>query len=150
MKPPEFLGKFVYFFGHPIFRKLIKNTTRAYVIVLVNDQMLVTKNWLGFQKKWRLPGGGVHTGEQPIIAAQRELKEEVGIVTNEQNLELLRIKPFVSSLNYTYYLYVLRLPKKPTLVVDNREILSAEFISVSKLSKMQVSEEVINFLQLAK
>jgi ADP-ribose pyrophosphatase YjhB (NUDIX family) len=150
MKPPKFLGKIVYFFGHPIFRKLIKNTTRAYVIVLVEEQMLVTKNWLGYQKKWRLPGGGVQPGEQPITAAQRELKEEVGISVHEQNLELLRTDSFKSSLKYQYFLYVLRLPEMPALTIDNKEILSAEFVYIHELAKMQVSEEVINFLRLAK
>jgi 8-oxo-dGTP diphosphatase len=147
---PYFLGKIVYFFGFPLFRILIRNTIRAYVIILVDNEVLVTKNWLGFQKKWRLPGGGVQKGERHIVAAQRELKEEVGIATHEQNLEPVGTKPFRSSFNYDYYLYVLRLPEKPELAIDKREIVSAEFMLVEKLSALSISEEVQNFLRLAK
>ena len=147
---PYFIGKIVYFFGYPLFRVLIKNTTRAYVIVIVGDEILLTKNWLGFQKKWRLPGGGVHAGEEPKIAAQRELREEIGLQTNEQNLVAIQEIPFRSKFNYDYYLFTLNLPAKPKLTVDNKEILIAEFVALHNLSKMNISEEVANFVRLAK
>lgn len=148
MKPPKFLGKVIYFCGYPIFRVLIKGTSRAYVIVQVSDEILLTQNWLGFQKKWRLPGGGVHKGEAPIHAAQRELAEEVGIQTNEQNLVLLG--EYMSKFNYQYYLFSLVLPQKPTITIDEREILATKFYSIADLSEITVSEEVNNFLKLAK
>jgi ADP-ribose pyrophosphatase YjhB (NUDIX family) len=147
---PFFIGKIVYFFGYPVFRVLIRNSTRAYVIVRVGDEILLTKNWLGFQKKWRLPGGGVLGGEQPIFAAQRELKEEVGLLLHEQNLIALQEQPFRSKFNYDYYLFTLTLPEKPVLEIDNKEILSAEFMALSELGTMHISEEVCNFLRLAK
>ena len=150
MKPPAILGKFVYFFGHPIFRLLIKNTTRAYVIVRVSDQILVTQNWLGFQKKWRLPGGGVQAGELPLMAALRELAEEVGVTAQQKQLKLLKNEPFKASLNYDYYLYVLDLTELPILTIDNKEILRAQFVKIPELAKVQISEEVSAFLQLAK
>lgn len=148
MKPPKFLGKIIYFCGYPIFRMLIKGTTRAYVVVQVDDELLLTQNWLGFQKKWRLPGGGVHAGEEPIHAAQRELAEEVGLQTNEQNLKLLG--EYTSGFKYQYFLFSLVLPQKPALSVDEREILRVEFVSLPNLATLQVSEEVENFLKLVK
>jgi ADP-ribose pyrophosphatase YjhB (NUDIX family) len=147
---PYFLGKIIYFFGYPIFRIMIRNTTRAYVIVRVKDEILLTKNWLGFQRKWRLPGGGVLGGEEPVFAAQRELKEEVGLMLNVQNLVQLQKQPFRSKFNYDYYLFTLTLPEKPILEIDNKEILSAEFITTNKLTKIHISEELDNFLRLAK
>jgi ADP-ribose pyrophosphatase YjhB (NUDIX family) len=120
------------------------------VIVRVGDEILLTKNWLGFQKKWRLPGGGVLGGEQPIFAAQRELKEEVGLLLHEQNLIALQEQPFRSKFNYDYYLFTLTLPEKPVLEIDNKEILSAEFMALSELGTMHISEGVCNFLRLAK
>lgn len=146
---PKIFGKLTYFFGYPIFRLLIKGTTRAYVVVLVEDEILVTKNWLGFQKKWRLPGGGVNAGEQPIIAAQRELLEEVGIAIHEQNLQPLSSKPFRSNFKYDYYLFTLRMPQKPKLKIDNKEILSAEFVSLKQIEKLNISEELKSFLKVA-
>lgn len=148
MKPPKFLGKIIYFCGYPIFRLLIKGTTRAYVVVQVGDELLLTQNWLGFQNKWRLPGGGVHAGEEPIHAAQRELAEEVGLQTNEQNLKLLG--EYTSGFKYRYSLFHLVLPEKPVLSIDEREILRVEFVPLPSLAALQVSEEVQNFLKLVK
>lgn len=147
---PHFLGKIIYFFGYPIFRIFIKNTTRAYVILQVGDEVLLTQNWLGFQKKWRLPGGGVKHGEQPVIAAQRELYEELGIAIHEQNLESVSSRPFRAAANYDYYLFTLRLPEKPAFVTDKREILSAEYKAITTLTTLHISEEVTSYLSLAR
>src|ERR1044071_5777197 len=35
---------------------------------------------------WELPGGGAHAGEDPIVAAQRELQEEAGYRAAELTL----------------------------------------------------------------
>ncbi len=148
MKPPKVFGKIIYFCGYPVFRLLIKGTTRAYVVVRVKDELLVTQNWLGFQKKWRLPGGGVHDGEAPVHAVQRELAEEVGVRTNEQNLQLLG--EFTSEFNYQYSLFELTLPEKPELTVDEREILRAQFMPLADIANVYVSEEIRNFLKLVK
>lgn len=148
MKPPKVIGKIIYFCGYPLFRLLIKGTTRAYVVVRVKDELLVTQNWLGFQKKWRLPGGGVHDGEAPVRAVQRELAEEVGIDAKEQNLAPLG--EFTSEFNYQYSLFELSLPEKPELTVDEREILRAQFMPMADIANTYVSEEIRNFLKLVK
>jgi 8-oxo-dGTP pyrophosphatase MutT (NUDIX family) len=147
---PFFIGKIVYFFGYPVFRLLIKNTTRAYVIVRFGDELLLTKNWLGFQKKWRLPGGGVQAGELPLAAAKRELYEEVGIQADERDLHLLQKKPFRSKFNYDYYLFTVTVLSRPKLSIDKKEILAAKFVNKDSVAQKHISEEVHNFLRLAK
>ncbi len=50
-------------------------------IVAVNEQGLILMGECrGFSNIWKMPQGGIETGETPQQAAKRELKEESGIV----------------------------------------------------------------------
>jgi mutator protein MutT len=49
----------------------------------------VGRRW--YPDVWDLPGGHVESGERPIEALVRELKEEVGIQIEEQGPELVRV-----------------------------------------------------------
>jgi 8-oxo-dGTP pyrophosphatase MutT (NUDIX family) len=149
MKPPKTLGKLIYFFGYPVFRILIRGTTRAYVIVRVGDEILATQNWLGFQKKWRLPGGGVHADEDPKLAATRELYEEIGLVVDPSLLKTLTVQAVYSIFKYRYFLYELQLPQKPPLQVDGREILRADFMRIETTNNT-LSEEIKQYQKLVK
>lgn len=150
MKPPKIFGPIIYFFGYPVFRLLIKNTNRAYVLVRTNNSILLTKNWLGFQRKWRLPGGGIKGQENPAVAAARELAEEVGIAINISDLKLITKLPIDSDFRYKYWLYELNIAKPLKLNIDEREILQAKYINIKQLNKLTLSEEANNALRLTK
>ena len=142
MKLPAFLGRIIYFFGYPIFRLLIKNTHRAYVVVQYNNKILVTKNWLGNQQKWRLPGGGIKAGERPAVAACRELAEEVGVRISERDLIQLNPTPIEARYGYLVELFAAPQAKKPKIRIDEREILQATFLSKKELVNEQISDEL--------
>ncbi len=150
MKLPKVLGKLSYYFSYPILRLLIKGTTRAYVLIIVNDEVLLVKGWLGSQNKWHLPGGGLNRRERPNIAAQRELKEEVGIDISTADLVTLNEEPLRTKLGYNYYLFTLNLPQKPNLSINNIEILEAVFVPIITLATLQLNEELKYFVNLAK
>ena len=142
MRPPLILGRLVYTIGYPLFRILIKNTYRAYVIVLYEDKILVTKNWLGHQKKWRLPGGGVHKNERPALAASRELLEEVGIRVTEKELVQMTRTPHEARFGYLIDLFMVTMNRLPKVNPDEREIIEATFMSKDELAKLECSEEL--------
>ena len=148
MKPPRFLGRLVYFFGYPLFRILIRNTVRAYVVVVYNDKILLTKNWLGFQKKWRLAGGGVHAGEDIRLAAQRELFEEVGLIADIGELKSLSEDPLKAVFHYQYHLFLYNQDKEQLVVCDEREILEAKFVAKQDISGLLLGEEAEMALRL--
>lgn len=147
MKYPAFLGKVVYFFGYPIFRLLIKNTNRTYVAVIFDDQLLLTKNWLGFQNKWRLPGGGVRSDESATQAAIRELLEEVGLSCTKDQLTSLTPQPVRSSFNYNYELFAMRVASSPKIYIKNQEILASQMFSKAQVLRLPIGEETARAIQ---
>jgi 8-oxo-dGTP diphosphatase len=55
---------------------------RANIIVLSDKSVLVIHRRKDNNEYWVLPGGGIETGETPLVAAQRELQEETGLVSD--------------------------------------------------------------------
>ena len=48
--------------------------------VLTRDgEVLLVRHTYGDRRRWELPGGGIKRREQPVGAAQREVREELGI-----------------------------------------------------------------------
>lgn len=64
-------------------------TVVAAALIRENGHMLLAQRPPGkaMAGLWELPGGKLETGESPETALVRELKEELGIVVNEKNLE---------------------------------------------------------------
>ena len=49
------------------------------VAVLDGDRVLLVRHTYGDRRRWELPGGWLHAGEDPDAAARREVAEELGI-----------------------------------------------------------------------
>mgnify|MGYP000916820515 CR=1 FL=1 len=52
------------------------------VVIECKDEILMIKNTYG-KNVWTFPGGGIEKDEDPITAAKREVKEEVGIIISD-------------------------------------------------------------------
>lgn len=89
---------------------------------LAGDLLLVRHSYGA--AAWALPGGGLRPGEDPLVAAQREIAEELG-------LALARIEPFatleevLSGAPHTAYLFAATCHAHP--VPDGREVIEARF-----------------------
>lgn len=60
--------------------KLVRPSTRGVKIMLFNDagEILLIRNSYGASHLFVLPGGGVRPREEPAVAAEREIREELG------------------------------------------------------------------------
>jgi 8-oxo-dGTP pyrophosphatase MutT (NUDIX family) len=138
---PKIIGKITYiitFFG---IRYMLRGSVRAYVLITVDDTAILTKNWLGLHKKWRLPGGGIHQKEDPTMGAIREVYEELGITLTKNQLVLIG-GPFTSKKHFSYWLYKVELTTMPTIAMNQQELVEAQWIPVKNIPQHATSEEV--------
>jgi ADP-ribose pyrophosphatase len=90
---------------------------------------------------WELPGGGAQNGEDPIVAAQRELREEGGYRA-ERLVLLTRFYPsnaYLDEIAYCYAAY--RLTPDP-LPADDDEFLERRIVPLAEAVRMAVEGEI--------
>ena len=102
---------------------------------------------------WRIPGGGVHEGEQPIPALIRQVKEEIGLDISHRPIELIdnhgrdeaeKIldtgEHVIAKMKFTVYKVVLdKLAGDVRLNLDSREFVEYQWSDVKNLQKMQLT-----------
>jgi 8-oxo-dGTP pyrophosphatase MutT (NUDIX family) len=75
------------------------------------------------------PGGGIRRGEEPVHAAQRELREEIALDVRQQDLTL--VATMTDEIDYRHdhvRIFELHLTAPPMLTLDAREIIHAAFM----------------------
>jgi ADP-ribose pyrophosphatase YjhB (NUDIX family) len=103
------------------------------IAVWLGDTVLAVRH--SYKPGLRLPGGGVAWREDHHRAAARELREEVGVSADPEQLKLIAPVPTRHGL---VYLYELRVEAMPELVIDRREIIEARFVRPTMLYRTKV------------
>lgn len=98
---------------------------------------------------WGVPAGKIERGESPEQAAQRELFEETGILLSDSSLfkklgYLYMRKP---SLDYIYYLFRVRIEKKPKVILseEHQSHVWVQFQKLHELRLMTGAKETLEF-----
>ncbi len=90
-----------------------------------------------YRRGYSLPGGRVKRNEDPIVAACRELREEVGIIVEPDKLEPVRKDLWTRS----HQLFEYRPTDKPDIKIDNREIIEATFVDPKKTLELGIQRD---------
>jgi 8-oxo-dGTP diphosphatase len=124
------------------FRIFRPKTTGSAVVIQKDGQVLLVRNTYGTQR-WGFPGGGVKRGEDPALAAAREVQEEVGLTV----LDLAPVSCFPFRHHYrndTVHLYAATAAMNE-LSIDRAEILEARWFpveQVTSLEKTSIGEQI--------
>jgi ADP-ribose pyrophosphatase YjhB (NUDIX family) len=120
---------------------------RTRVLVVVGDEVLVVKPWLG-AGKWILPGGGVHWREDPVQGALRELREETGVRLAAPQLTLLHRATFRQyGLRFPYTCYMVKLAEKPQVHRQLLELTDYTWLPITQATPVTCLSDVLAALE---
>lgn len=135
-------GRTGYIVFLPLLRLLFAPTSRAYILLQCDGEVLVVKNWLSRQS-WQLPGGGLRPGEDARLAVKREISEELGIKLDGSPKLINRGIWKTDKLGFKYKFFFASLSSKPQLKPDRQELVAAGWLKPAKLSSNNTTAEVL-------
>ncbi len=140
------IGKIGFWLSYPLLWVYLRIGWRTRVLVIVDDEILLLRGWLGMGH-WQLPGGGVHRGEPPVQAAQRELREETGIAVKSDQLQPLYSGRSSSyGLSFRFHAYLVELPAKPAVKRQAIEISEFQWINPAHVTKLSATPDTSDCL----
>jgi len=120
-------------------------TSGALVAVWHRGRVLIVKN--SYRTQLTLPGGYVRPREDRRTAAARELREEVGINVQPKRLvHAYRGTHVFEHRQDTLDIYELEVDAEPTVQVDDREVVLAEFHTAEEILGMKIVPHLEEYL----
>ncbi len=143
MKLWQKLGVTVFWLSWPLLYWYLRGSRRTRVLLVHNDNVLVTKSWVG-DGKWSLPGGGLHHGESGADGALRELHEETGITIEKEQLIPLHSAVYQAhGLGFAYECFVVEFKEMPPVPKLRSETVAAQWINWRELSAGNAGPDTI-------
>ena len=123
-----FIGRTVFWLGWPILFASNLFSKRTRVLVVCGEDVLLVRGWIS-DGEWNLPGGGLHSKEEPAEGAVRELKEETGIEVKATELQKIYsgMTSYEKGLKFFAHAYVIEFSKKPPTKKQKIELLDLEW-----------------------
>ena len=129
--------------GRPCKREIIEHSGGACVLYVENGAVLLVRQYRYAygESIYEIPAGKLEKGEDPMLAAARELEEEAGI--KSENLQLLFIDyPTPGYTNEKIYIYRAYDGVKTQTNLDDGEFLDVEYVSLDKAKEMLKNGEI--------
>ncbi len=123
--------------GQPCKREIIEHSGGACVLYEEDNKILLVRQYRYAygESLYEIPAGKLEKGEDPILAAARELEEEAGVRAKE--LQLLYVSyPTPGYTNEKIYIYRAYGGEKVPMHLDEDEFLEAEYIPVETVKEM--------------
>ena len=124
-------------------REIVEHNGGACVLYVENDEFLFVKQYrYAYQEEvLEIPAGKLEKGENPILAAARELEEETGI--KSENLQhLFTLYPSPGYTNEKIYIYQAISAHQAEAHLDDGEYLDAEYVPLEKVQEMLANGEI--------
>ena len=113
----------------------------ALVAILVGPSMLMLRQ--SYRPELSMPGGGVTPGEDPAVAASRELAEELDLCVAPAALRQVHVETGIwDGRRDTVTFFELDLPQCPALRLDNREVVAASLVPFDQLDAADLTPAV--------
>ncbi|HEX8182638.1 MAG TPA: NUDIX domain-containing protein [Candidatus Saccharimonadales bacterium] len=142
MRLPTRLGIVAFWLSWPGLWLYLRWSQRTRLLIVCEDEILVTKTWLG-DGRWSLPGGGLHRREDKTSGLLREVREEIGLTLQSADIEFLRSELYRSrGLRFMCHYYTVQLPQKPALDLQRFEITDASWVNPKQVTPEQFGLDV--------
>jgi 8-oxo-dGTP pyrophosphatase MutT (NUDIX family) len=128
----KIIYKGFYYTFYPYIWMRLRTSKRVYVAVCINHNLILTQNWLGGHKKWRLPGGGIKLGESAETAATRELKEELDLIIKPD--QLIPISYKLSNICY----FKVELQHMPKISINKKELYAVKIVEIDSINSLNI------------
>ena len=99
-------------------------------VVTEGDRILLVRHTYG-NRRWDFPGGAMKRGEQPLVAAQREMREELGITSADWS-KLGEVRKNVNHRRDTVHCFRAEL-SSPRVRINPAELSTAEWFDRDQL-----------------
>ncbi len=129
--------------GKPCIREIIEHSGGACALYVEDDKVLFVRQYRYAygESIYEIPAGKLNEGENPMLAAQRELEEETGI--KAKKLELLYVVyPTPGYTNEKIYIYRAFDGERVQTHLDEGEFVDTVWIEVDKIKEMLKKGEI--------
>ena len=112
-----------------VYWRVARPTTRGALVAIWQDgEILLVRN--SYVSYYCVPGGYIKGTETPVMAAVRELAEEIGVRAAPEDLTLgLHETHTWEGKTDDVSIFDVELKERPVFQVDNREVVDAEFFT---------------------
>ena len=117
-------------------REIVRHSGGAAVLLVAESKVLLVKQfrYAYGEEIYEIPAGKLNKGEDPKLAAARELEEETGYSATLE--KLLEIYPTPGYTDEKIHIYLAKNPVFKGQKLDDGEFLSVEFVPLKEVLKM--------------
>ena len=129
--------------GRPCRREMIEHPGGACVLSVHEGKIALVRQfrYVYQEELLEIPAGKLEKGEDPMLAAKRELEEETGLVA-ERLKPLFTLYPTPGYTNEKIYIYEAEGVKKGSQHLDEGEFLNVVFLPVEEAARMIENGEI--------
>lgn len=137
----QLVGRVAFWLSWPLLWWYLRKGWRTRLVVVANGQLLLVKSWLG-NDQWGLPGGGLHSREEPVTGALRELYEETHLKLKPQQLKYLyKDRASHYGLHFRYHCFAVNLAKTLPVSRQKYEITQLKWVGLDQALNMRITND---------